>query len=74
MQDLDRAVIIGKPQFFQGLVQNPIDLTTAVKSNYFSLLHMLRDVASTLDYAKKDKNGVATRTQRKNYNAYNPKR
>jgi carboxyl-terminal processing protease len=69
LQDLDRAVIIGSRSYGKGLVQKPIDLTynKVTISRYYTPSGRC---IQALDYANKDKNGSATRTQEKNYNAY----
>jgi carboxyl-terminal processing protease len=53
----------------------PIDLTyNTNKSNDFRATHTIWALHQALDYANKDKNGIATRTQEKNYNAYKTKK
>jgi carboxyl-terminal processing protease len=53
------------------MVQKPIDLTysTQLKVTISRYTPSGRCI-QTLDYTNKDKNGGATRTQEKNYNAY----
>jgi carboxyl-terminal processing protease len=72
LQDLDRAVIIGSRSYGKGLVQKPIDLTynTQLKVTISRYYTPSGRCIQALDYANKDKNGSATRTQEKNYNAY----
>jgi carboxyl-terminal processing protease len=72
LQDLDRAVVIGSRSFGKGLVQRPVDLTYATQlkvtiSRYYTPSGRC---IQALDYAHKDKNGVATKTEAKNYNAF----
>ena len=72
LQDLDRAVIVGSRSFGKGLVQKPIDLTysTQLKVTISRYYTPSGRCIQALDYANKDKNGSATRTQEKNYTAY----
>ena len=72
LQDLDRAVIVGSRSFGKGLVQKPIDLTynTQLKVTISRYYTPSGRCIQALDYAHKDKNGVATRTSEKNYNAF----
>jgi carboxyl-terminal processing protease len=72
LQDLDRAVIIGSRSFGKGLVQRPIDMTygTQVKVTISKYYTPSGRCIQALDYAKKDKNGKAIRTEEKNYNAF----
>ena len=72
LQDLDRAVIVGSRSFGKGLVQKPIDLTynTQLKVTISRYYTPSGRCIQALDYAHKDKNGVATRTTEKNYNAF----
>jgi carboxyl-terminal processing protease len=72
LQDLDRAVIVGSRSFGKGLVQKPIDLTysTQLKVTISRYYTPSGRCIQALDYTNKDKNGSATRTQEKNYNAY----
>ena len=72
LQDLDRAVIVGSRSFGKGLVQKPIDLTynTQLKVTISRYYTPSGRCIQALDYAQKDKNGVATRTSEKNYNAF----
>jgi carboxyl-terminal processing protease len=76
LQDLDRAVIVGSRSFGKGLVQKPIDLTynTQLKVTISRYYTPSGRCIQALDYANKDKNGIATRTQEKNYNAYKTKK
>lgn len=72
LQDLDRAVIVGSRSYGKGLVQKPIDLTynTQLKVTISRYYTPSGRCIQALDYANKDKNGSATRTQEKNYNAF----
>ena len=72
LQDLDRAVIIGSRSFGKGLVQRPIDLTygTQLKVTISRYYTPSGRCIQALDYAHKDKNGVATKTDSKNFNAF----
>jgi len=72
LQDLDRAVIIGSRSFGKGLVQRPIDMTygTQVKVTISKYYTPSGRCIQALDYAHKDKNGKAIRTDEKNYNAF----
>mgnify|MGYP003644792591 FL=1 len=72
LQDLDRAVIVGSRSFGKGLVQKPIDLTynTQLKVTISRYYTPSGRCIQALDYAHKDKNGLATRTSEKNYNAF----
>ena len=76
LQDLDRAVIVGSRSFGKGLVQKPIDLTynTQLKVTISRYYTPSGRCIQALDYSNKDKNGSATRTQEKNYNAYKTKK
>jgi carboxyl-terminal processing protease len=76
LQDLDRAVIIGSRSFGKGLVQRPIDLTygTQLKVTISRYYTPSGRCIQALDYAHKDKNGVAVRTEQKNYNAFKTKK
>jgi len=72
LQDLDRAVIIGSRSFGKGLVQRPVDLTygTQLKVTISRYYTPSGRCIQALDYAHKDKNGIATKTDAKNYNAF----
>ncbi|MBA0882194.1 S41 family peptidase [Flavobacterium undicola] len=72
LQDLDRAVIVGSRSFGKGLVQKPIDLTynTQLKVTISRYFTPSGRCIQALDYAHKDKNGLATRTQATNYNSF----
>ncbi|MCW2117933.1 S41 family peptidase [Flavobacterium sp. 7A] len=72
LQDLDRAVIVGSRSFGKGLVQRPIDLTynTQLKVTISRYYTPSGRCIQALDYAHKDKKGLATRTEEKNYNAF----
>ncbi|HJR99834.1 MAG TPA: S41 family peptidase [Flavobacterium sp.] len=72
LQDLDRAVVIGGRSFGKGLVQKPIDLTynTQLKVTISRYYTPSGRCIQALDYAHKDKNGLAIRTQAANYNSF----
>ncbi|NDP26255.1 MAG: S41 family peptidase [Flavobacterium sp.] len=72
LQDLDRAVIIGSRSYGKGLVQRPVDLTygTQLKVTISRYYTPSGRCIQALDYAHKDKNGVAIKTEAKNYNAF----
>jgi carboxyl-terminal processing protease len=72
LQDLDRAVVIGSRSFGKGLVQRPVDLTygTQLKVTISRYYTPSGRCIQALDYAHKDKNGVATKTDSKNFNAF----
>ncbi|MES2240771.1 MAG: S41 family peptidase [Bacteroidota bacterium] len=76
LQDLDRAVIVGSRSFGKGLVQKPIDLTynTQLKVTISRYFTPSGRCIQALDYAHKDKNGLATRTQATNYNSFKTRR
>jgi carboxyl-terminal processing protease len=72
LQDLDRAVVLGSRSFGKGLVQRPQDLVygTQLKVTISRYYTPSGRCIQALDYAHKDKNGVATRTDAKNYNTF----
>ena len=72
LQDLDRAVILGSRSFGKGLVQRPVELTygTQLKVTIARYYTPSGRCIQALDYAHKDKSGVAIRTEEKNYNAF----
>lgn len=72
LQDLDRAVIIGSRSFGKGLVQRPVDLTygTQLKVTISRYYTPSGRCIQALDYAHKDKNGMALKTEAKNYTAF----
>jgi carboxyl-terminal processing protease len=72
LQDLDRAVIIGSRSFGKGLVQRPVDLTygTQLKVTISRYYTPSGRCIQALNYAQKDKNGIATKTEAKNYTAF----
>jgi len=72
LQDLDRAVILGSRSFGKGLVQRSVDLTygTQLKVTISRYYTPSGRCIQALDYAHKDKNGVAQKTDAKNYNAF----
>ena len=72
LQDLDRAVVLGSRSFGKGLVQKPVDLTysTQLKVTISRYYTPSGRCIQALDYAHKDKNGQAVRTEEKNYTAF----
>ncbi|MBP6181181.1 S41 family peptidase [Flavobacterium sp.] len=72
LQDLDRAVVLGSRSFGKGLVQRPIDLTygTQLKVTISRYYTPSGRCIQALDYAHKDKNGLAIKTEEKNFNAF----
>lgn len=72
LQDLDRAVVIGSRSFGKGLVQRPVDLTygTQLKVTISRYYTPSGRCIQALDYTHKDKNGIATKTEAKNYNVF----
>ncbi len=76
LQDLDRAVIIGSRSYGKGLVQRPFDLVynTQVKVTIAKYYTPSGRCIQALDYAHKDTNGKAIRTDAKNYNAFQTKK
>ncbi len=76
LQDLDRAVIIGSRSYGKGLVQRPFDMVynTQVKVTIAKYYTPSGRCIQALDYAHKDKNGKAIRTDAKNYNAFQTKK
>nr|WP_315164947.1 S41 family peptidase [uncultured Flavobacterium sp.] len=72
LQDLDRAVVIGSRSYGKGLVQKPVDLTygTQLKVTISRYYTPSGRCIQALDYSHKDKNGMATKTEEKNYNAF----
>jgi carboxyl-terminal processing protease len=72
LQDLDRAVVIGSRSFGKGLVQRPVELTygTQLKVTISRYYTPAGRCIQALDYAHKDKNGIATKTDSKNYTAF----
>jgi len=63
---------LGSRSFGKGLVQRPVELTygTQLKVTISRYYTPSGRCIQALDYAHKDKNGVATRTDAKNYNAF----
>ncbi len=76
LQDLDRAVVIGSRSFGKGLVQRPVDLTygTQLKVTISRYYTPSGRCIQALDYARKDKNGIATKRDEKNYTAFKTKK
>jgi carboxyl-terminal processing protease len=72
LQDLDRAVVLGSRSFGKGLVQRPVELTygTQLKVTISRYYTPSGRCIQALDYSHKDKNGIATRTDAKNYNTF----
>ncbi|MGO4904972.1 S41 family peptidase [Flavobacterium sp. W20_MBD1_R3] len=72
LQDLDRAVVIGSRSFGKGLVQRPVDLTygTQLKVTISRYYTPSGRCIQALDYSRKDKNGMAIKTEEKNFNAF----
>jgi carboxyl-terminal processing protease len=72
LQDLDRAVVIGSRSFGKGLVQRPVDLTygTQLKVTISRYYTPSGRCIQALNYSLKDKNGIATKTEAKNFNAF----
>lgn len=72
LQDLDRAVVLGSRSFGKGLVQTPVNLTygTQLKVTISRYYTPSGRCIQALNYAHKDKNGLATKTEEKNYTAF----
>jgi carboxyl-terminal processing protease len=72
LQDLDRAVVLGSRSFGKGLVQRSVDLTygTQLKVTISRYYTPSGRCIQALNYAQKDKDGVAQKTEAKNYNAF----
>lgn len=72
LQDLDRAVVVGSRSFGKGLVQRPVDLTygTQLKVTISRYYTPSGRCIQALDYSRKDKNGMAIKTEEQNYNAF----
>ncbi|PBI87472.1 putative CtpA-like serine protease [Flavobacterium sp. ACN2] len=72
LQDLDRAVVLGSRSFGKGLVQRSVDLTygTQLKVTISRYYTPSGRCIQALDYTHKDKNGVAQKTDAKNFNAF----
>jgi carboxyl-terminal processing protease len=72
LQDLDRAVIIGSRSFGKGLVQRPVDLTygTQLKVTISRYYTPSGRCIQELNYSNKDKNGIAKKTEAKDYTAF----
>ena len=72
LQDLDRAVVLGSRSFGKGLVQRPVELTygTQLKVTISRYYTPSGRCIQALDYSKKDQNGMAIKTDEKNYNAF----
>lgn len=76
LQDLDRAVVLGSRSFGKGLVQRPFDMTygTQVKVTISRYYTPSGRCIQALDYAHKDKDGKAIRTDAAKYNAFRTKK
>ncbi|MES2747399.1 MAG: S41 family peptidase [Bacteroidota bacterium] len=76
LQDLDRAVVLGSRSFGKGLVQRPFDMTygTQVKVTISRYYTPSGRCIQALDYAHKDKDGKAVRTDITKYNAFKTKK
>ncbi len=72
LQDLDRAVIVGSRSFGKGLVQRPVDLTygTQIKITISRYYTPSGRCIQALDYAHRDQEGKAVRTDATKYNAF----
>ncbi|MWB93743.1 PDZ domain-containing protein [Flavobacterium sp. GA093] len=72
LQDLDRAVVLGSRSFGKGLVQRTVELTygTQLKVTISRYYTPSGRCIQALDYAHKDKNGLAQKTDSKNFNAF----
>ncbi len=72
LQDMDRAVVVGSRSFGKGLVQRPVDLTygTQIKITISRYYTPSGRCIQALDYAHKDKDGKAIRTDATKYNAF----
>ena len=72
LQDLDRAVVVGSRSFGKGLVQRPVDLTygTQLKVTISRYYTPSGRCIQALDYSRKDKNGMAIKTEEQNYHAF----
>jgi carboxyl-terminal processing protease len=75
LQDLDRAVVIGNRSFGKGLVQRPFNLSygTQVKVTISKYYTPSGRCIQAVDYGKKDENGVAIKTDEKNFNQFKTK-
>ena len=65
-------MVLGSRSFGKGLVQRPVELTygTQLKVTISRYYTPSGRCIQALDYAHKDKNGLATRTDAKNYNTF----
>lgn len=72
LQDLDRAVVVGSRSFGKGLVQRPVNLTynTQLKVTISKYYTPSGRCIQALNYAQKDKDGKATRTETKDFNEF----
>lgn len=75
LQDLDRAVVVGARSFGKGLVQRPLKLTygTQLKVTISRYYTPSGRCIQALDYAHRDENGNALRTDVSGYNAFKTK-
>ncbi|MBN8640908.1 MAG: S41 family peptidase [Flavobacteriales bacterium] len=76
LQDLDRAVVLGSRSFGKGLVQRPFDMTygTQVKVTISRYYTPSGRCIQALDYAHKDSDGKATKTDVTKANAFKTKK
>ena len=75
LQDLDRAVIVGKRSFGKGLVQRPLPLPygSQLKVTISRYYTPSGRCIQTLDYRNRGENGTATRYDEKQYAAFKTK-
>lgn len=76
LQDLDRAVVVGNRSFGKGLVQRPMDLVygAQVKVTISRYYTPSGRCIQALDYAHRDADGKAIRTDASKYNAFKTKK
>lgn len=72
LQDMDRAVVVGARSFGKGLVQRPLKLTygTQLKVTISRYYTPSGRCIQAMDYAHRDENGNAVRTDASRYNAF----
>lgn len=72
LQDLDRAVILGSRSFGKGLVQRTVELTygTQLKVTISRYYTPSGRCIQAMDYSNKDKNGIAKKTDSKDFNSF----
>ena len=75
LQDLDRAVVIGKRSFGKGLVQRPKQLTygTQVKITISRYYTPSGRCIQSLDYWNRNEKGEAVKVKQENYNPFKTK-